>query len=114
VVRRANVGDVVAHRAALDAGDPRALRAVQRSGLLRDAARGLGLTLVALGAGDLVHRLLETSWRGPQWPAQLGLVVTSVGVALYAGWRLGGLGRQVLWFVGGVGAGTLGAVLWLR
>ena len=114
VVRRANVSDVAARRAALDAGDLRALRAVQRSGLLRDAGRSFGLTAVAVAAGDLVHQLLEASWRGPEWPAQLALVATSVGVALYAGWRLAGLGRHALWFVGGVGAGTLGALLWLR
>ena len=113
-VRRMNVGDVAARRAALDAGDLRAVMAVQRSGLLRDATRGLGLTAVALGAGDLVHRLFEASWRGPEWPAQLALVTTSVGVALYAGWRLAGLGRHALWFVGGVGAGAVGALLWLH
>ena len=113
-VRRMNVVDVAARRAALDAGDLGAVVAVQRAGLLRDATRGLGLTAVALGAGDLVHRLLESSWRGPEWPAQLALVTTSVGVALYAGWRLAGLGRHALWFVGGVGAGTVGALLWLH
>ena len=113
-VRRLNVVDVAARRAALDGGDRSALAAVQRAGLLRDAARGLGLTAVALGAGDLVHRLFEASWRGPEWPAQLALVGTSVGVALYAGWRLAGLGRRAVWFVGGLGAGSLGAWLWLH
>lgn len=114
VVRRANVADVVRHRAALDAGELRAIVAVQRSGLLRDGARSLALTALALGFGDVVHSTVEVAWRWPQWPAQVALVGTSVGVALYAGWRMAGRGRQSLWFLAGLGGGAAGTVLWLR
>lgn len=112
-VRRANSATVAAYRAGLEAGDPRALVALQWRGLARDALRGLGLTAIALAAGDGVHAWLEAGWRGPQWPAQVALVASSVGVALWAGWRVAGQGRQALWFAAGLLAGTAGTLVWL-
>jgi PTS system mannose-specific IIC component len=114
LVRRANAGAVAARRAALDAGDAHALRALQRAGLGRDAVRSGGLTAVSLALGAGVSTLFATRWSGPQIVAQVALASTSVGVALVAGWRLAGTGRQALWFVGGLSAGALATVVWLR
>ena len=114
LVRRANVASVTALRVRLDAGDAGALRSLQRQGLLRDGLRGMALTSLTLVVGDLVSGLFARRWGGPQGVAQVALAATSVGVALYAGWRLAGQGRQALWFAGGLGGGTLMVVLWLR
>ena len=113
-VRRANVGTVTALRAALEAGDAGAVRTAQRRGLLRDAARGFGLTALTLALGDLLSALFARQWPGPQTVAQVALAATSLGVALHAGTRLTGSGRQALWFAGGLGAGTVTVAAWLR
>jgi mannose/fructose/N-acetylgalactosamine-specific phosphotransferase system component IIC len=112
-VRRANTASVDARRAALEAGDPSAIRALQLEGFLRDAARSMALTAITLGVADLVATLLALTWRGPQQVAVVALAATSVGVALSAGLRLSGAGRQRLWFAGGVGAGALAVGIWL-
>jgi len=114
LVRRANVAAVAARRAALDAGDLRALRAVQYGGLLRDAVRALAVTALAFALGGLVSSLFARHWPGPQQLAQVAISATSIGVALHAGVRLAGSGRQSLWFVSGLAAGLLVVVTWLR
>ena len=113
MVRRANVHAVERQRARLDAGDYGAVVAVQRAGLLRDTARSFGLTALAIALGDLLASLFAREWPGPQTAARVALAATSLGIALHAGWRLAGTGREGLWFVGGLGAGLVAAVLWL-
>lgn len=114
VVRRANAAAVTARRAALDAGDLQAIRALQRAGLVRDAGRSLALTMLALALGDLVSTLFANRWGGPQTVAQLALAATSLGAALVAGLRLAGQGMHRLWLVAGLAAGSLAAGVWLR
>jgi len=114
LVRRANVLAVASRRAALDAGDPAAILAVQRRGLLRDAARSMALTAFALGIGDVVSALFGHRWGAGQAAATLALAATSLGAAGLVGWRLGGAGWRRLWFAGGLGAGGVVASLWLR
>ena len=114
VVRRANVHSVEANRAALDAGDVRAILRVQWSGLLRDGMRGFALTALALALGDLVSTFFARDWGGPQALAQAALAATSLGVALHAGSRLTGGGKEGFWFLGGLGAGTALVAMWLR
>lgn len=114
LVRRANAGAVAVRRSALDAGDAGALTALQRAGLARDAVRSAGLAAVSLALGAAVHALFAERWNGPQTVAQVALAATSVGVALVAGWRLAGAGRQALWFAGGLSAGALVTVAWFR
>ncbi len=115
VVRRRNVAATVRLRARLEAGDPAAVRAIQRSGLLADGMRALGLTALTLGAGDLISTLFARQWGGSQRVALIALAATSIGVALSSGSRLAGPGRRSLWFAGGLGTGTaLVAVLWFR
>ena len=110
-VRRANSAQVAACHAALEAGDARALRAIQRGGLVRDALRSLALTAFALAIGHYVLGGIRQR-SAPVALAQVALVATSVGVALYAAWRLAGRGRAG-WFASGMGVGLLGSILWL-
>lgn len=112
-VRRANVASVEALRAALDAGEIRAVRTIQRLGLWRDTVRSFALTALALAVGDLLSGLFAREWPGPQRVAQVALAATSIGVALHGGARLTGGGRQALWFAGGLGAGVITVSVWL-
>lgn len=114
LVRRANVASVEALRAALDAGEVRAVRTVQRLGLLRDTVRSFALTTLALAVGDLLSGLFAREWPGPQRFAQIALAATSIGVALHGGARLTGRGRQALWFAGGLVSGVVTVTAWLR
>ncbi len=112
LVRRANSAAVLKSRAALDRGDAGAVAAIQHRGLFLDGARALALTALAYLAGELVLALLLPHWTLPPNVAQIALVGTSIGVALYAGWRFVGRGRA-LWLAGGLAAGAL-VVMWLR
>jgi mannose/fructose/N-acetylgalactosamine-specific phosphotransferase system component IIC len=114
LTRRANANAVHAVRAALDAGDARALRSLQRAGLARDALRGFAVTALTMVLADQAAVLFARTWSGPQNLALVGLAASSVGVALYAGARLAGPGRQRLWFAGGVTAGAAAVLAWLR
>ena len=113
-VRRANTRAAQAHREALEAGDVAAIRSLQRMGLLRDCLRSLGLTTLSLGAGVFATNFYASRWHGPDALALLALAASSIGVALFAGLRVSGTGRQRLWLAGGLAAGTLVAATWLR
>lgn len=112
LIRRANGAAVVTRREALEAGDLRAVNVLQRAGLLRDALRSFALTALTLAVGDLLSALLSREWPGPQMLARIALTATSLGVALHAGSRLTGTGKQACYFVGGLAAGTVVVVLW--
>jgi mannose/fructose/N-acetylgalactosamine-specific phosphotransferase system component IIC len=112
VVRSANSAAVLKNRAALERGDAGVVAAIQRGGLFLDGARALALTALSYVAGALVLALLLPHWALPLNVAQVALVATSIGVALYAGWRFVGR-RGALWFAGGLAAGVSVAV-WLR
>ena len=114
LVRRANVASVEVRRSELDAGEVRAVRTIQRLGLLRDTVRGFALTTLALAFGDLLSGLFAREWPGPQRVAQVALAATSIGVALHGGARLTGRGRQALWFAGGLVSGVITVSVWLR
>lgn len=111
LVRRANGTSVDALRTAVDAGDRAALRSIQRAGLLRDATRSFAVTALVLALGDIVSALFARTWAGPQNLALIALAATSLGVALYAGVRIAGPGKQRLWFAGGLLVGGLGVAV---
>src|SRR5207244_2481837 len=83
-----------------------AIAALQRMGLLRDALRGLVLTAASLAAGRVLIGLFAHAWRGGAALAPVALAASSAGVALVAGLRLSGGGRQRLWLAGGLRAGA--------
>ncbi len=107
VVRRANADAMHVRAAGLEAGDARVLSALQRGGLLRDAARALALTAFTLVAGDLVTTRFARAWHAPDLLARGVLAATSVGVGLWAAWRLFGHDRGLGFFAGGLAAGAL-------
>lgn len=113
LVRRANAEALHARHAAVEAGDARALVALQWGGLLRDAARSLALGSFALVLGDQVSTAFANAWRGPELLARGVLAAASVGVALWAAWRLFGQSRALRFLAGGLAAGVA-AALWLR
>lgn len=106
-VRRANGAAAHARRAAVEAGDVRALRALQGGGLARDAARSFVLATFALTAGDYASVAFARAWQGPESLARLATIAVTLGVALWSATRLFGHGRALWWLVGGVAAGTL-------
>jgi mannose/fructose/N-acetylgalactosamine-specific phosphotransferase system component IIC len=111
VMRRSNVAAAARHRADLEAGDVRAVRAMQWHGLRFDLARSAVLAALTLGVGDLLSSLFAREWGGPERIAQVALVATSSGVALLAGWRLAGHDRHGAWIAAGLAAGSLVMVL---
>lgn len=111
LVRRLNAASVTAGREELEAGDPRAVRRIQRTGLLRDAARGALLTALALAAGAAAARGLASGWRLTDLVPRVALAGATAGVGVWSGWRLFGHGDSARWLAAGIGAGTLVAVL---
>ncbi|MBI4543097.1 MAG: PTS sugar transporter subunit IIC [Gemmatimonadetes bacterium] len=113
VMRRANVASVAAWRVALDAGDARAVRRIQLEGLARDAGRAAVLTVLTLAAGQVLAGAFVSGWQAGELIARVAVVAATVGVGIWSGWRLFGQGAPAQWFVTGLGAGALVAVLWL-
>jgi mannose/fructose/N-acetylgalactosamine-specific phosphotransferase system component IIC len=110
LVRRSNARAIQRRAAALAAGESSAIRRLQYGGLLRDAARGLLLTLLgvvfALAIRERVHLDEQT---------HLALTLVAVGSALAAAangaFRSSGRSARFKWLAAGAGAGVLLAVL---
>lgn len=107
-VRRLNARDMQLHRAGLDAGDAASIRRVHLRSIGRDAARGLVVVAVGLGAAWLLRA-------APPFSARGAVLVTSVAVgaglaaATSGALRTAGSGPARAWFLCGllVGAGWL-------
>jgi mannose/fructose/N-acetylgalactosamine-specific phosphotransferase system component IIC len=110
VVRRWNARAIQRRAAALAAGESSAIRRLQYLGILRDALRGFGLTLVGLV-------LVATITRSVRLDRQTAVAFTlvAIGSALAAAasgaFRSSGRGPRLKWLLAGVGAGILIAVL---
>jgi mannose/fructose/N-acetylgalactosamine-specific phosphotransferase system component IIC len=110
LVRRSNARAIQQHAAALAAGESRAIRRLQYGALLRDAARGAGLTLLGLALAWGVTRYVQLDRRTA---VGLTLVVIGAGVSAAAGGavRSAGRGARLKWLLAGVAAGILLLVL---
>jgi mannose/fructose/N-acetylgalactosamine-specific phosphotransferase system component IIC len=110
LVRRSNARAIQQHAAALAAGESRAIRRLQYGALLRDAARGAGLTLLGLVLAWGVTRYVHLDRRTA---VGLTLVVIGAGVSAAAGGavRSAGRGARLKWLLAGVAAGILLVVL---
>ena len=110
VVRRWNARAIQRKAAALSAGESSAIRRLQYGGLLRDAVRGLILTLLGLILASAITDSLRVDRR-----TAVALTLVSIGSALSAGgsaaFRSSGRGDRLKWLVGGLAVGTLIAVL---
>ena len=111
-LRRLNGALARRRLAALDAGSPSAVTALQLTGMTADLARGALLTFVALAV--LVP---STAWLGARWRVDAALsnaVTAGIGtaVAAAAAWTLTHAAPHSRWyFAGGLALG-LGVLLW--
>lgn len=110
LVRRSNARAIQQHAAALAAGESRAIRRLQYGALLRDAARGVGLTVLGLVLAWGVTRYVHLDRRTA---VGLTLVVIGAGISAAAGGavRSAGRGARLKWLLAGVAAGILLLVL---
>jgi len=106
VVRRLNGAQLRRREADLVAGDPRALRALQAGGVLRDAVRAAVLTAFTYFAGGQVARQVRIAWHAPRALADVAVVGTALGVALWSAFRLYGRGAPRRWLAAGAVAGV--------
>lgn len=109
-VRRWNARAIQRRAAALAAGESSAIRRLQYGALLRDAARGLILTLLGLVAASSIKErvLLDRQ-------TAVALTLVAIGSALAAAVtgavRSSGRSARLKWLLAGAGAGILLAVL---
>jgi mannose/fructose/N-acetylgalactosamine-specific phosphotransferase system component IIC len=110
LVRRSNARAIQQHAAALAAGESRAIRGLQYGALLRDAARGAGLTLLGLALAGGVTRYVHLDRRTA---VGLTLVVIGASISAAAGGavRSAGRGARLKWLLAGVATGILLLVL---
>jgi mannose/fructose/N-acetylgalactosamine-specific phosphotransferase system component IIC len=101
VVRRLNAAQLRHHAEALARGDVRALVALQVGGIVRDLVRAAVLTGFTLAVGERVARHVELGWRAPRQVADVAVVATALGVALWSAYRLFGQGAPRRWFATG-------------
>ena len=109
-VRRWNARAIQRRAAALAAGESSAIRRLQYGALLRDAARGLILTLLGLViASSIKERVLLDR----QTAVALTLVAIGSALAAAVNGAVRSSGRQarLKWLLAGAGAGVLLAVL---
>lgn len=108
--RRRNAVSVARRLDRVSAGDARAIWELQRNGVARDAARGLGLSLLGLAAVALVMRIpWETFPRASllNWATTTGGLAAALGGAL----RSGGLGARRRWLGVGLATGLIVVLL---
>ncbi len=106
LVRRLNGAQLRRLEARLSAGDPRALRDLQAGGVARDAVRAAALTAFTFFAGGKVARQVAAGWHAPRALADVAVVGTALGVALWSAYRLFGRGAPRRWFATGAVAGV--------
>jgi len=115
LVRRLNAAQLRRREAAVESGDQRALAALQLGGIARDLVRAALLTGVTLGVGERVARHVALGWRAPRPLADVAVVGTALGVALWSAYRLYGQGTPRRWLAAGTVAGVAmvaGLVAW--
>jgi PTS system mannose-specific IIC component len=114
LARRLTAAQVRRREAAIEAGDPRALMALQLGGTVRDALRAAALTAFTFLLGERVARAVEAGWRAPRPLADIAVIGTALGVAVWSAWRLYGQRPSRRWLAAGAVAGTavLGALAW--
>ena len=114
LARRLTAVQVRRRETALEAGDPRALGAIQLGGIARDAARAATLTAFTFLVGERVARAVEAAWRAPHALADVAVIGTALGVAAWSAWRLYGQRPSRRWLAAGAvaGAAVLGYLAW--
>ncbi|MGZ8392714.1 MAG: PTS sugar transporter subunit IIC [Gemmatimonadales bacterium] len=110
IVRRWNARAIQRRAAALAAGESSAIRRLQYGALLRDAARGLILTLAGIGAAYVIKDNVVLDRQ-----TAVALTLVAIGSALAAAVngavRSSGRKARLKWLLAGAGAGLLLAIL---
>jgi mannose/fructose/N-acetylgalactosamine-specific phosphotransferase system component IIC len=110
LVRRANARAIQHRSAALAAGESGAIRRLQYGSLLRDAARGAGLTTLGLVCAWVLAHYVR-----PDPATGLGLTLVAVGCGLSAviggALRSAGRGPRLRWLGAGALVGLIAAAL---
>ncbi len=104
-VRRRNTADVRRQRGALDAGDRRAMSAIQLRGLARDAVRAFTVTAAGLLLAAAASRWPPVTVRGAVLVTVV-LIGAGIGAAAAGAMRLSGPGFGLRWFALGLVAGA--------
>ncbi len=115
LVRRMNGAQLRRRQAALEAGDPGALLALQLGGVARDVVRAGLLTAATFLIGGRVAEQVAAGWRAPRAVADIAVVGSAVGVAAWSAYRLFGRGPARRWLEVGAAAGILvvaGLLVW--
>jgi PTS system mannose-specific IIC component len=111
LMRRANARAIQHRSAALAAGESGAIRRLQYGSLLRDAARGAGLTVLGLACAWVLAEPVARLDRS----TALGLTLVAMGCGLSAviggALRGAGRGRRLRWLGAGALVGLLAAAL---
>ena len=106
LVRRLNAVRLHRRAEALEQGDARSLGVLQAAGILTDLVRAAVLTGFTFAVGERVARHVELSWRAPRAVADVAVVGTALGVAVWSAYRLFGQGSPRRWFATGALAGV--------
>jgi len=110
IVRRWNARAIQRRAAALAAGESSAIRRLQYSALLRDAARGFMLTLLGIVAASTIKDLVRLDRQ-----TAVALTLVAIGSALAAtvngAFRSSGRSARLKWLLAGAGVGVLLAAL---
>jgi len=105
-LRRLNAAQLRRRTSTVEGGDVRALVALQVGGIVRDLVRAAVLTGFTLAVGERVARQVEIGWRAPRPVADVAVVGTALGVAVWSAYRLFGQGSPRRWFATGAVAGV--------
>ena len=105
-VRRLNAAQLRRHEPAVESGDARALAALQVGGIVRDLVRAAVLTGVTFAVGERVARHVALGWRAPRELADVAVLGTALGVALWSAYRLFGQGTARRFLAVGTVAGV--------
>ncbi|HWP38211.1 MAG TPA: hypothetical protein VNL18_11730, partial [Gemmatimonadales bacterium] len=108
--RRRNAVDVRAEEAALDAGDPAAIRRVHMRGIGRDALRALIVTAVGLLGALALRTMPPIGVRGSAL-LQLVSLGAAIGVASLGAARVAGSGVGRVWLAAGLTLGLAWVIL---
>ena len=110
MIRRRSAVAIAHRRARVAAGDARAIWELQRGGMLRDAARGLAITLTGLVAMLVVQRV--PLWeRADGWFLSAAVVAGGLAAATAGALRRSGAGARRRWLGVGFATGLI-VVFW--
>lgn len=105
-LRHANARAIQRQAAALAAGHTAVIRALEYTGIARDALRGLLLTALGMGGAVLLARYAHPA-RATALALTLVAIATGITAAAGGALRSAGKGLRLTWLLAGLGVGVL-------